>query len=69
LGAIWSRQNKDSLEQFLSLPAPVAPLPREVPPQERTAGDIFGAGQHLPGRSDDVCLLQLLKDPLPDSGR
>jgi|GEM_PF-218278 signal transduction histidine kinase/ActR/RegA family two-component response regulator len=65
LSAIWSPENQDSLEQFLSLPAPT------VPPRLK-----FRLKSGLPAvflvqlaslAPEDVCLLQLLKEPAPSS--
>ncbi|MGA2175954.1 MAG: ATP-binding protein [Verrucomicrobiota bacterium] len=63
LAMIWSFQNQDSPQQFLSLP------PREEPPALK-----FGLKSGLPAvfvaqlcgtAREDVCLLQLLKEPAP----
>jgi signal transduction histidine kinase/ActR/RegA family two-component response regulator len=63
LGTIWSPENRESLEQFLSLPAPSA-LPRLKFRLKSGLPAIFLAQvSSLP--PDDVCLLQLLKEPAP----
>jgi signal transduction histidine kinase/ActR/RegA family two-component response regulator len=63
LGTIWSPENRDSLAQFLSLPAPTL-LPRlKFRLKSGLPATFLVQMTCLP--PDDVCLLQLLKEPAP----
>ncbi|MGD1086676.1 MAG: PAS domain-containing protein [Verrucomicrobiota bacterium] len=66
LSAIWSPENRDSLEQFLSLPAPSAP-PRLKFRLKSGLPAVFLV-QLSSVAAEDVFLLQLLKDPGPVGG-
>jgi signal transduction histidine kinase/ActR/RegA family two-component response regulator len=63
LGMIWSAENKESLEQFLGLPAP-ALLPRLRFRLKSGLPATFLA-QVMSMEGDEICLLQLLKEPVP----
>jgi signal transduction histidine kinase/ActR/RegA family two-component response regulator len=61
LGSIWSPENRESLVQFLGLPAP-ATLPRlKFRLKSGLPATFLAQVTCLP--PDDVCLLQLLKEP------
>ena len=63
LGTIWSPENQDSLAQFLSLPAPTL-LPRlKFRLKSGLPATFLVQMTCLP--PDEVCLLQLLKEPAP----
>jgi signal transduction histidine kinase/ActR/RegA family two-component response regulator len=63
LGTIWSPENRDSLAQFLSLPAPTL-LPRlKFRLKSGLPATFLVQMTCLP--PDEVCLLQLLKEPAP----
>ncbi len=63
LGTIWSQENQDSLVQFLALPAPTL-LPRlKFRLKSGLPATFLVQLTCLP--PDDVCLLQLLKEPAP----
>lgn len=61
LTSIWSPENKDSLEQFLSLPAPSSAPRLKFRLKSGMPGVFLVQLSYL--ASDDVCLLQLLKEP------
>ena len=63
LGMIWSPENRDSLEQFLGLPAPTLP-PRLKFRLKSGLPETFLA-QVTSLAPEEVCLLQLLKEPAP----
>ena len=66
LGTIWSQQNRESLAQFLGLPAPTL-LPRlKFRLKSGLPATFLAQMTCLP--PDDVCLLQLLKEPAPMPG-
>jgi signal transduction histidine kinase/ActR/RegA family two-component response regulator len=66
LGTIWSPDNRESLAQFLGLPAP-AMLPRLKFRLKSGLPETFLAQVAcLP--PDDICLLQLLKEPAAAAG-
>jgi signal transduction histidine kinase/CheY-like chemotaxis protein len=63
LGTIWSPENRDSLAQFLNLPAPTL-LPRlKFRLKSGLPATFLVQMTCLP--PDEVCLLQLLKEPAP----
>jgi len=63
LGTIWSPDNRDSLVQFLGLPAPTL-LPRlKFRLKSGMPSTFLVQMTCLP--PDDICLLQLLKEPAP----
>ena len=63
LGSIWSSENRESLEQFLSLPAPTMPPRLKFRLRSGMPGVFLVQVSCLaPG---DICLLQLLKEPSP----
>jgi signal transduction histidine kinase/CheY-like chemotaxis protein/PAS domain-containing protein len=66
LGMIWSPENRESLEQFLALPAP-ATLPR-LKFRLKSGLPASFLAQVTCLEPDDICLLQLLKEPAPDEG-
>jgi signal transduction histidine kinase/CheY-like chemotaxis protein len=63
LGTIWSPDNRESLAQFLGLPAP-AMLPR-LKFRLKSGLPATFLGQVTCLAPDDICLLQLLKEPVP----
>ena len=65
LASIWSSRNRGSALQFLSLPPPAAPLHLNF----RLKSGLEGAfmAQSCRTASDDICLLQLLKELAPES--
>jgi signal transduction histidine kinase/ActR/RegA family two-component response regulator len=63
LGTVWSPENRDSLEQFLSLPAPTL-LPR-LKFRLKSGMPATFLVQVTCLAPDDICLLQLLKEPAP----
>ena len=64
LGMIWSPENRESLEEFLGLPAP-ATLPRLKFRLKSGLPSNFLA-QVTCLEPDEICLLQLLKEPAPE---
>ena len=63
LGTIWSPENRESLAQFLGLPAPTL-LPRlKFRLKSGLPATFLAQVTCLP--PDEVCLLQLLKEPAP----
>jgi signal transduction histidine kinase/ActR/RegA family two-component response regulator len=63
LGTIWSQENRESLVQFLGLPAPTH-LPRlKFRLKSGLPATFLAQMTCLP--PDDVCLLQLLNEPAP----
>ena len=63
LGTIWSAENKETLEQFLSLPAPGL-LPR-LKFRLKSGLPASYLAQATCLEPDEICLLQLLKEPAP----
>jgi signal transduction histidine kinase len=61
LEAIWSPHNRDSCQQFLSLPPPAEPVPLKFHLKSGLPGDYWG--QLCATGRDDAFLLQLLKGP------
>jgi len=65
LTSIWSSHNKGSALQFLSLPPPDAPLHLKFNLKSGLPGAFLA--QSCLTASDDICLLQLLKEIPPES--
>jgi signal transduction histidine kinase/ActR/RegA family two-component response regulator len=65
LTSIWSTQNKGTAAQFLSLPPPEAPISLKFNLKSGLPGDFLA--QSCLTANDDICLLQLLKEVLPQS--
>ena len=60
LTSIWSSQNKGTAVQFLSLPPPGAPIPLKFSLKSGLPGAFLA--QSCLTASEDICLLQLLKE-------
>ena len=64
LGMIWSAENKESLEQFLGLPAP-GRCCRRLKFRLKSGLPATFLAQVMCLEADEICLLQLLKEPAP----